>query len=493
MVAIAAALVLVASGCGYDWTMRLGDPAHSSFTKDAGITAANAPTLRQIWRLPPPACNGVTNGAPWFATPVVLHGTIYAGDDFGCLHAIDEATGKIIWTKYAAYQPNLTCAQQLGIVSSINVQDDGSGNAVLYFHSPDGYLYKLRGSDGSQIWRSLVQIPSTTTNDVYAWSSPTVVNGKVIIGISSNCDIPFVQGQVRAYDASNGNLLWVHKTIPDGYAGAGQWTDAAVDANGDVYVSTGSTYDSTAQAHPNTTPGFEQYSIIKLNGSTGALMWKAPAPQYLSDPDYASSPILFQGGGVGLVGATNKDGWFRVYRQSDGVEVWQAQVGSQGTEADTSISSGGVWDGTHLFVLSNATKTGGTWTQFPYGVWTPQGGTSTPGSLRQLDPATGALVSVGGSRWELPMPSNMMGPCSMNANSLLVCAGGQLQNVDDNAHNNGVFVIDTTRPASSAIVAHLEDRPNGTNTVNFGEFAQPIIENGAILAANLNEIVKWGH
>ena len=45
-------------------------------------------------------------------------------------------------------------------------------------------------------------------NDVFAWSSPTVVNGKVIIGVSSNCDTPFTQGQVRAYDANTGALLW---------------------------------------------------------------------------------------------------------------------------------------------------------------------------------------------------------------------------------------------------------------------------------------------
>ena len=147
--AILAALVLVAAGCSLDWTSRLGDPGHSSFTMDTGLTASNVATLRQVWRRPAPPCNGVTNGAPWFATPVTFDGTIYVGDDFGCLHAINESTGAIKWTKFAAYQPQLTCAQQLGIVSSINVQDDGAGNPVLYFHSPDGYLYKLRGTDGA--------------------------------------------------------------------------------------------------------------------------------------------------------------------------------------------------------------------------------------------------------------------------------------------------------------------------------------------------------
>jgi hypothetical protein len=39
---------------------------------------------------------------------------------------------------------------------------------------------------------------------VYAWSSPTVANGKVIIGVSSNCDTPFVQGKVIAFNGDNG-------------------------------------------------------------------------------------------------------------------------------------------------------------------------------------------------------------------------------------------------------------------------------------------------
>jgi outer membrane protein assembly factor BamB len=363
------------------------------------------------------------------------------------------------------------------------VQDDGSGNAVLYFHSPDGYLYKLRGSDGSTVWRSLVRVPSTTVNDVYAWSSPTVANGKVIVGVSSNCDTPFVQGQVRAYDATNGNLLWTHKTIPDGFVGAGDWYDAAVDSAGNVYASTGSTTDATATAHPNTTAGFEEYSLLKLDGSTGALLWKAPAPKHTGDPDYASSPLLFRGGGVDLVGATNKDGWFRAYRQDTGGEVWQALIGTSTPSGYAAALSGGVWDGTHLFIASNATTTGGTWAQYPLGVWSPQNGSAAAGSVRELDPATGNLVSVGGQPFELPLPSTVLGPCTINANQMLICAGGHVP-ADLSAHDNGLFIVDTTQPPK--VVRHLED------THNYSEFPQPVQENGAILAANTDALAKWG-
>ena len=482
VLAVVAAMTL-ASGCGVDWTARLFDQGHSSKTSDGGLNASNVGNLRQVWRLRAPGCTGAGAGGGWLATPVTLNGVIYEGSNFGCLYAINESNGSVIWSKFTAFQPKQTCVQQLGIVSSVVARTENNAT-VLYFHSPDGYLYKLRGSDGSTIWRSVVQIPSTSQNDVYAWSSPTVAHGRVIVGISSNCDTPFVQGQVRAYDANTGGLLWVHKTVPDGFVGAGDWYDAAVDDIGNVYVSTGSVTDAQANAHPNTTPGFEQYSLIKLDGTNGNLVFKKTAPKVTGDPDYASSPILFQGNGVALVGATNKDGWFRAYRQDSGAEVWQALIGTFNSNGFQAALAGGVFDGSRLFLASNATTTGGTWAQYPPGVWSPQGGAFAFGSVRALDPATGALLSVGGQRFELPLPSNILGPCAMNANLLLVCAGGHLAGADLAAHDNGLFIIDTTKPPW--ILRHLEDQRN------FGAFPQPVQENGAILAANTDALSKWG-
>ncbi|MDQ1476634.1 MAG: hypothetical protein QOE62_1863 [Actinomycetota bacterium] len=490
-------LAIALSGCvSADWQNRLFGKRHGSASPDDGLTAQGVATLKAKWRLPAPSCTAPPGSPPgagaaggeWFATPVTFQGVIYIGSAHGCLFAINEATGTVKWKKFTAFQPVQTCVQPLGVVSSVSVADDGHGNPLLYFHSSDGYLYKLKGSDGSQIWRSPVQVPSATSNDVFAWSSPTVFNNKVIIGISSNCDTPFVQGQVRAYNATTGGLLWTHKTIPDGFVGAGDWYDAAVDTSGNVYVTTGSTTNQVAQAHPNTSAGFEQYSLLKLNGTTGSLIWKAPAPQFANDPDYASSPILFDGGGVALVGATNKDGWFRVYRQDNGNKVWQAFVGTPNADGGSSSLSGGVWNNSALFVMGNATLTGGVWTHngstcvesFP-NCYAPVGGSSAAGAIRRLDPANGALISVGGRPFELALPSNPLAPCTLNGNSILVCAGGENPST---GHNRGLFVVDTTKAA--AILRHLED------TVNAGEFGQPVQENAAILSASDAALVKWG-
>jgi hypothetical protein len=47
-----------------------------------------------------------------------------------------------------------------------------------------------------------------------------------------------------------------------------------------------------------------------------------------------------------------------------------------------------------------------------------------------------------------------------------------------------VYVIDTTQPPG--VLRHIED------VQNYGEFAQPVQESGAVLAANTDALSKWG-
>jgi len=191
---------------------------------------------------------------------------------------------------------------------------------------------------------------------------------------------------------------------------------------------------------------------------------------------------------VALVGATNKDGWFRVYRQDNGNKVWQAFVGTPNADGGSSALSGGVWNNGTLFVMGNATLTGGAWTHngsacvesFP-NCYAPVGGSSVAGAIRRLNPANGDLVGVGGRPFEVALPSNPLAPCTLNGNSILVCAGGENPST---GHNRGIFIVDTTKAAS--ILRHLED------TVNAGEFGQPVQENGAILSASDAALIKWG-
>ena len=472
------------SSCNADWTSRLFGPGHGSYTIDDGITASNAVTLEQKWRRPAPACPGGRSGGGWLATPVTFDGVIYIGSNFGCLFAINEANGTVRWSRFAAFQPRQTCVQRLGIVSSVVVRNEGAG-PVLYFHSPDGWLYKLDASDGSTIWRSLVQVPSPDVNDVYAWSSPTVADGKVIIGVSSNCDIPFVQGQVRVYDQQTGNLMWVHKLVPDGFVGAGDWYDAAVDGNGDVYVSTGSTTNEQAVAHPNTSPGFEQYSIVKLDGRNGRSLVEGPRTDAHGRPRLRIEPHPLHGqrrrhggrdqqgrmvscvpSGHRSTGVASTGGDSRARR--DQGRALRRGLGRHSAVHREQRGRGPGEPGPNHPPVSGGRSAASPAARF--------GASVQPGDRR---------IALRGRRraFELAMPSNILGPCSMNAHRLLVCAGGKHVGNDLSAHDNGLFIIDTTRRAR--ILHHLED------VRNFAGFSQPVLENGAILAANTDALSKW--
>ena len=379
------------SGC--DWLGYLGGPSHTSATADAAITPADVAQLTSHWRFvprqkPSPAI---------YATPATFGNRIYVAGDDGVLSALDQTTGKVQWQRDFGFRPKFTCPTGQGIDASPAVRDDGAGHPLVYLNAPDGFLYELDGDTGATVWRSVVQIPSPTTNDSYAWSSPTLYNGRVYVGISSQCDTPFVRGGVKSYDMATGAPVATFWTLPSGYVGAGVWTSVAADATG-VYITTGSTYPRIQSAHPPTpTNAFDQYSMVRLDPGTLHVLGKWAAPnRRLGDPDFGSSPVLFaatiQAKRVPMVGACNKDGYFYAVRSDTMQLVWSRLVGTPSSDGTSACFSGGVWDGTQLFVAGNTTTVHGV---------------KVPGSVRKLDPATGTI------RWEIPLTANPLGSGSM--------------------------------------------------------------------------------
>src|SRR5207245_5656443 len=107
----------------------------------------------------------------------------------------------------------------------------------------------------------VIDVPSTTVNDYFQWSSPTVANGKIYVGSASNCDKPLTRGAVVGYDQATGAEIGRFFTAPDGVLGGGVWSSVAVDADGYVYASTGT-------QPKNTTNRYDAVSIVKLDGTT---------------------------------------------------------------------------------------------------------------------------------------------------------------------------------------------------------------------------------
>jgi outer membrane protein assembly factor BamB len=329
---------------------------------------------------------------------------VYIGSNTGVFYALAETTGQVMWSQPIGWVPKLTCGGALGISSTATVAiDPATGLPTVYVAGGDGYLYALDAGTGAIVWRAAVALPSTTQNDYYNWSSPTIANGLVYMGISSQCDLPLVPGSgLNAYDMSRGALTATYRTMASGVEGGSIWSSAAVDGSGEVFVTTGNDVKGSL------TPG-DSSSIVALTGATLGRDsgWRIPGGSQVKDDDWASSPTVFQatlnGTPTEMVGACNKNGFLYAMNASSlsPGPVWAFKVGAGTASGSQSCLGATIWDGTALYQPGNATTINGT---------------SYAGSVRELDPNTGLPI------WQTGLPGIVLGSPSKDAAGVIAAA-----------------------------------------------------------------------
>jgi outer membrane protein assembly factor BamB len=438
-----------------NWPAYLFNIGHSSANKSAvAITPTNAASLVHAWTWTPPRPTMTGQPAPTLAaSPTVVNGVIYIGANTGVFFAVNEATGKTIWQRFLGFVPKLSCNSAKGITGTATVRTDPTtGRLTVYVGAADGYLYALDAATGAVDWRSLVAAPSSTVNDYYLWGSPTVAGGTIYIGVSSQCDNPLVRGGVRAFRQSDGHPVATYHTVPAGSLGASVWSSPAVTSTGSVVITTGN-------ADPNSPSAGDSTSFVRLSSLLVKQdIWTVPAALLKRDDDFGGSPSLFTatlaGAKVAMVGACNKDGFYFAMRLGNlsAGPVWKSQVGAgfSNTTGDQCIAAS-VWNGARLFVAGNQTSIGGT-TYF--------------GSLRRLNPATGAPI------WQTGLPGAVMGTPTLDGSGVLAAASYD----GATGATNATFLLD-------AATGHL------LTTIATGsrEFAQPVFADNMLLLATINK------
>ena len=418
-----------------DWPAYLHGPEHSSYNQLAtAITPANASTLVQNWSFldRPPTQTGQP-GVGFNASPTVYNGVIYIGSNTGQFYAINEITGGVLWHRLLGYTKGNSCRTHLGVASTAAVATDPiSGILTVYVGGGNGYLYALDAASGAVIWKRLVVNIGTTQNEGYIWGSPLAVNGAIYIGVSSQCDNPLIRGGIKSFDMHTGTPLRVYWTTPQGTIGASVWTSAASDQNF-IWLTVG-----------NGDSG-DSFAILRLSTAlTFQTKWTVPDTAG-TDLDWGSSPTLFEatldGTPTQMVGANEKNGMFYAFNaiQLENGPVWSLQVGVTGQLGTVGTClAAPAWDSIHqqLFVGSNQT--------------TIQSQTFA-GSLRSLDPATGAIL------WETGLSAGpVMGSPTLSGGgvlaagtySLLVPTGNAVYLLD--ASNGNIL---TTMPETSPVFA----------------------------------------
>jgi len=432
-----------------DWSGYLAGVEHHSYqAADSTITPANANTLVHVWTWVPDLVRGAPARKQIFSSPTVVDGTIYIGANTGDFYAIDDATGAAIWKTHLDFQPMLTCKAR-GFTSTATVETDPATQALtVYVAAGDGYLYALDASDGSIVWKALVVQPGTTSNEGYNWASPTVSDGHVFMGVSSQCDDPLIRGGVKEYDQESGALLGTYWVVPDGSIGGSVWSSIATTSDGsEAFVTTGN-----ADPTPGADPG-DSFSIVRLNGTTLQKedIWTIPGLNG-TDKDFGASPTLFTGTIDGtvtsLVGACNKNGRFYAFRADDlaAGPVWRRPVGG------SMCFSAAVYDGSRLFVGGDTTTIAGA---------------SSRGSVREFGPSHGRPI------WETGLNGHIVGTPTLNGSNVLAAP---IYDASSTA-TKGVVLLDAT---DGSILTTL---PTAGKSV----WAQPVFADGHLLVGTIGD------
>lgn len=352
-----------------DWSTYLFNKARAGYNHyEKTITASNAASLKLHWSL--------TAGGSISSQPVVASGTIYWGSWDGFEHATN-LSGGTVWSANLGKTSDSSCSPQTaGVASTATVATFVINNVatpIVFVGGGNAYFYALNANTGAVIWKtSLGSSPSH-----FIWDSPLVYNGSVYIGVSSFGDCPLVQGQLFQLNAKTGAIQHTFNVVPTGCSGGGVWGSPTVDtAANTLYIATGNgTSCSSSEPYGE--------AVVELHTADLSLVgsWQIPANQMVTDGDFGSTPTLFTGNGVNMVGVASKNGiYYALKRDALGSgPVWQLQVAAGGDcpQCGSGSISPSAWDGKHLFVAGGNTTINGT---------------SYKGSLRELSPATGKIL-----------------------------------------------------------------------------------------------------
>jgi outer membrane protein assembly factor BamB len=381
------------------------------------------------------------------ASPTVYDGMIYIGGNNGTFYAIDESTGAVVWQQAIGYvHVTKGACKSRGITSTATVAlDPTTSTPTVYVSSGSGYLYAMNAATGAVTWKSVIHLPVGHSANYYDWSSPTVAHKKIYIGVAGSCT-NHVRGAMEAFSQATGKKLATYYTVPSGQVGGSIWSTAAVAPNGNVFAGTGNVIPPTPRNEGTSE------SIVELSGTGLSQLgvWQLPlADQPSDDDDFGGSVSLFNAVLPGttkptaMVGACNKNGVYYALEQNDlaAGPVWQTRIAAVNTSdngmAPACLSST-VVNGNALYVAGTATTIGGT---------------SYPGSVVELNAATGAVV------WATGLPSQVLSTPSLDGAGMLAVG-----TYNDGSDPEADYLLNAS---TGAIVATVS---NGDSS----QFAQPV-------------------
>jgi len=165
------------------------------------INRANVRQLAMVWSRP--LAPGIQEG-----TPLVHDGVMFMPNPLDVVHAIDAATGDLIWEYRRSLPDDIAKSVPFPAINR-NVAIYGS---TIIDTSADDYVYALDVASGKLVWET--QILDHRQHAAQQTSGPIIASGKVISGRGCEPKGGPEACVVTAHDARTGKELWRRGTIP---------------------------------------------------------------------------------------------------------------------------------------------------------------------------------------------------------------------------------------------------------------------------------------
>jgi glucose dehydrogenase len=304
-----------------DWPMYGHDPGGTRYSSLKQITPKNVSKLELAWSYdtqapitlppitqPPPANLAAGRGPDGRgpagrgpggrggrarrseSTPLVINGVMYLSTAYNRVLALEPETGKKLWEYESQHTPALRgMAYWAGDAQTPPRLIFGTGDGwLIALNAKTGQLSPGFGNEGLVNLRQ--SLPEKYQRNQYGMSSAPVIYKNLVITGSHVQESPSLgpPGDIRAWDANSGKLVWTFHTIPQpgepnhetwqedqwqDRSGANAWGSITVDVErGTLFAGIGSV---TRDFDGGDRKGLDLYGncIVALDAETGKLKW----------------------------------------------------------------------------------------------------------------------------------------------------------------------------------------------------------------------------
>lgn len=322
------------------WSDYGGSADAAQYSSLEQVNRSNVANLKVAWSYE----TGDENR--YFFAPLVSGNLAFVLAKNNSIVALNAATGEEIWTRPA--DPGMIAITNRGI--NYWESDDGADRRILYaadhfliaLNAETGAVIESFGSDGRVNLKEGLGRDPESFNLVQSHSPGRVFENLIILGSATNEGYGSAPGDVRAYDARTGALVWNFHTIPHpgefGYdtwpedawktvGGANVWTEFTVDVErGVVYLPVASAKYNFYGADRAGANLFSN-SLVAVNARTGERIWHFQFVHHdIWDYDPATAPKLLtvqhEGREVDVVAQASKQGFLFVFDRDSGEPLW---------------------------------------------------------------------------------------------------------------------------------------------------------------------------